>query len=93
MARRKGLITQMIDAHKRAKKLEAQAEARGHLALIAEQKRQEADVRRKAKQDGQTSARGKGRAGLSEVRQRHPPGLIPSAGPLSLIAQITRAVV
>ncbi|MGC9671430.1 restriction endonuclease, partial [Planosporangium sp. 12N6] len=50
MARRKGLIAQMIDARKQTKKLEAQAEARRHRELIAEQKRQEAEARREAKQ-------------------------------------------
>jgi restriction system protein len=48
MARRKGLIAQMIDARKQAKKLQAQAEARRHRELIAEQKRQEAEARREA---------------------------------------------
>ncbi|MEV6634297.1 restriction endonuclease [Actinoplanes sp. NPDC051470] len=48
MAQRKGLIAQMIDARKQAKKLEAQAEARRHRELIAEQKRQEAEARREA---------------------------------------------
>ncbi|BAL86015.1 putative restriction endonuclease [Actinoplanes missouriensis 431] len=50
MARRKGLIAQMIDARKQAKKLEAQAEARRHRELIAEQKRQQAEADREAKQ-------------------------------------------
>ncbi|WFE54745.1 restriction endonuclease [Micromonospora sp. WMMD1155] len=50
MARRKGLIAQMLDARKQAKKLQAQAEARWHRELVAEQKRQEAEARRGAKQ-------------------------------------------
>ena len=50
MARRKGLIAQILDAHKQAKKREAQAEARRHRELIAEQKRQEAEARREAQQ-------------------------------------------
>ncbi|GAA2713194.1 restriction endonuclease [Actinoplanes palleronii] len=50
MARRKGLFAQMLDARKRAKELEAQAEARRHRELIAEQKRQEAEASREARQ-------------------------------------------
>lgn len=50
MARRKGLLAQILDARKQAKKLEAQAEARRHRELIAEQKRQEAEAQREAKQ-------------------------------------------
>lgn len=50
MARRKGLLAQMLDARKQAKKLEAQAAARRHRELIAEQKRQTAEAERKAKQ-------------------------------------------
>jgi hypothetical protein len=44
MARRKGLLAQILDARKQAKKLEAQAEARRHRELIAEQRRQEAEA-------------------------------------------------
>ncbi|RQX15197.1 restriction endonuclease [Micromonospora ureilytica] len=50
MARRKGLIAQMLDARKQAKKLQAQAEARWHRELMAEQKRHEAEANREAKQ-------------------------------------------
>jgi len=50
MARRKGLLAQILDARKQAKKLEAQAEARRHRELIAEQRRQKAEAQREAKQ-------------------------------------------
>ncbi|MER7166335.1 restriction endonuclease [Micromonospora sp. NPDC000207] len=50
MARRKGLIAQILDARKQAKKLEAQAAARQHRELMAEQKRQEAEAHREAMQ-------------------------------------------
>ncbi|MGC4896919.1 hypothetical protein [Micromonospora sp. DT31] len=40
----------MLDARKQAKKLQAQAEARWHRELVAEQKRQEAEARREAEQ-------------------------------------------
>jgi restriction system protein len=50
MARRKGLIAQMIDARKQAKKLEAQRAAQVHRELVAEQRRQEAEAKREAKQ-------------------------------------------
>lgn len=50
MARRKGLIAHMLDAHKQAKKREAQAEARRHREWMAEEKRQEAEARSEAKQ-------------------------------------------
>ncbi|BCJ65731.1 restriction endonuclease [Polymorphospora rubra] len=46
MARRKSLISQILDARKQAKKLQAQAEERRHRELVAEQKRQEAEARR-----------------------------------------------
>jgi restriction system protein len=50
LARRKGLIAQLIDARQQAKKREAQAEARRHRELIAEQKRQQAEALREARQ-------------------------------------------
>lgn len=50
MARRKGLIAQIFDARKEAKKLRAQEDARRHQELLAEQHRQEAEARREARQ-------------------------------------------
>jgi restriction system protein len=50
MARRKGLLAQILDARKQAKKLEAQAAARRHRELVAEQKRQAAEATRAARQ-------------------------------------------
>lgn len=68
MARRKGLVAQMIDARKQAKKLQAQAEARMHRELVAEQRRQEAEARRDARQA--EAAAKKAQAALAQEEAR-----------------------